>query len=214
MREHLKQLDSWLTQNSDKIRYGNPLTEEDIRQFEADNKCLLPEDLHELYCWNNGIAIDDNFRFLSLQEAFRIYQSETTEINPVVFVDKLESLSTEDARLFQEEFEKHNKTSEKDSGFWLPIFVSRTVSASSYYALWLSEIKKENPDWVLIESKTYPQPFHFKFGRESDGQTLNFYAKLPALLADSLHKLNPPKTTIGQDVKGIFQLIGRLFERW
>lgn len=186
MREYLNLLDSWLNENSNKIRYGNPLTEEDIKQFEADNKCLLPEDLHELYCWNNGIEIDDKFQFLSLKEA----------------------------HLFWEDLENRGNTINKTSGFWLPIFVSRTASANNYYVLWLSEVNKENADWILIENKAFPQPFYFKLGKGNDGQILNFYANLPALLVDSLHKLNPPKTTFWQEIKNIFNLVGGSFERW
>lgn len=221
MNNYLKQLDSWLSEYSGKVNYGHPFTVEDLQQFETDSKITLPKDLGTFYHWNNGIKIGDDFQFFSLEEALIIHRNEwtegeTAETPSEMPVDDAVFSSPEEARRFQEEFQKYKKTRRKDKNYFLPLFAEYRASVTNYYALCLSEIDQEDPDWLLIETKTYPKPFYIKIRHLRHNRTIHCFAELPELLAESLNRLKPPtppRTSLWQELKDVVNIIGSFFER-
>lgn len=221
MIDSYKQLDHWLSEYSGKVGYGHPLTEKDIQQFETDNKFRLPEDLRAFYHWNNGIKIGDDFQFFSLEEALIIYWNErmkdgSEQTVSEMPVDDSVFSSPEEVHRFREEFQEYRKIKKiqrKEKNLWLPIFAEYRPSFTNYYALCLSEIDRENPDRVMITTKTYSKPFYIRISHLRHERKVHCFTELPALLAASLSQLKPPKTSLWQGLKDVINIIGSLFER-
>lgn len=186
MQQYLDRLDTYLTEHKDKVVFGKALSVKELGRYEEENKIILSECLKILYQWKNGFQVGDEFRFFSLEESLQFYKDD-------LLYDRMQ----------------------RDGEVWLPIF-ARHRATTHYYAIYLSEIDKDNNNnWLEVTNNPYERPYYFKFGRrDSVGDFIDFYSEVPVVLARFLDELAPQKQSFWKNLKGLFNLMGQaLFER-
>lgn len=210
LEQQLAQLEQLIADKYPNAQFKAGIDPNDLQAFENTNGVKIPQELVTFYSWHNGVHIDRKLSLPSLEEAYCLFKAYKQAHKPYSTAKNVAPATLEELEKF---LSPTDENSQQYAAIWLPIYI---MDHKPYY------------DKVDLYSYLLPTTTSKFVGHVPDSVNLSDNAifltsyrgnqyivkSLQEVINSLINRINPPKLTFGEKMKGFFEIFGRLFERF
>lgn len=208
LEQQLAELEQLIVDKHPAAQFRAGIDSNDLQAFENTNGVKIPQELVTFYTWHNGVHINRKLYLPSLDKAYKLFKIHKHAHKPH---DDIKNVAPATLDELETVLSPPDESSQQYDAVWLPLYV---IDHKPYY-------DKEDLYSYLLPTTTSKFMGHVPDSVNLSDNAIfltsyrgNQYIvkSLQEVINSLINRINPPKLTFGEKMKGFLEFFGRLFE--
>lgn len=208
LEQQLAELEQLIVDKHPAAQFRAGIDSNDLQAFENTNGVKIPQELVTFYTWHNGVHINRKLYLPSLDKAYKLFKIHKHAHKPH---DDIKNVAPATLDELETVLSPPDESSQQYDAVWLPLYV---IDHKPYY-------DKEDLYSYLLPTTTSKFMGHVPDSVNLSDNAIfltsyrgNQYIvkSLQEVINSLINRINPPKLTFGEKMKGFLEFFGRFFE--